>query len=593
MNLKFFLISMTVVAVVSDTMLHPFYPQFFASAFGMTDARHVGLYIAACCFTVMLAFPFWALVAKRVPALQLLVYTQLAAGLLSILLGYGSDSLLEFWLAALSMLAFKSSYLLIYPYVMSLERKEQHIGTIGLLAVIVHFGAILGSLLGGLALEVLEPRQVFFVMAGGDFVQTLICLFLLRHGSFDRQRQAPAPEPVPRQATDILPKGFLYKLGAVMLIFYFSAYLSRPFFSLYWESISAFDSKIASGIVFAIPGVVALFALWLNKRTGKQGSAYHGVVAAVLLGICGLLLQASRQEAVVLVGQCVFGWALFQSTVRLDLLLFELSTPTSYATDFSKILFFQNLGVLMSSFAAGSLVDAYGLQIPFIAAALGFMLTAVLYRRLFSAEEVGDEPHGDVVNTVTGPEERGMSANDVVFSKPVPRVGNFHLRALRIPQDMAVVHDWVNRAYAKYWGMVGHSVAEVESAYVEIARHAQVFLGFHNDKPAFLLERYCAMQDPVGRHYDVQPGDYGMHILVAPAQRRISNFTWHVFTAVMDFMFSDAAVERVVVEPDVRNEKIHVLNKRAGFEYQKIIELPRKTAHLAFCTRDQYAAALK
>ncbi len=385
MNLKFFLVSMTVVAVVSDTMLHPFYPQFFASAFGMTDARHVGLYIAACCFTVMLAFPFWAWVARRVPALQLLVYTQLAAGLLSILC-YWSDSLLEFWLTALSMLVFKGSYLLIYPYVMSLEDKEKHVGTIGLLSVIVHFGSILGAVLGGLVLEVFEPRQVFFVMAGGDFMQMLICLFLLRHGGLERQARTPALEPVSRQATDTLPRGFLYKLGAIMSIFYFSAYLSRPFFSLYWESISSFDSKIASGFVFAIPGVVALFALWLNQRTGKQGSAYHGIVVAVLLGACGLLLQASPQEVVVLAGQCVFGWALFQATVRLDLLLFELSTPTSYATDFSKINFFQNLGLLVSSFAAGSLVDAYGLQIPFIAAALGFVLTAVLYRQLFNAE---------------------------------------------------------------------------------------------------------------------------------------------------------------------------------------------------------------
>lgn len=186
-----------------------------------------------------------------------------------------------------------------------------------------------------------------------------------------------------------------------------------------------------------------------------------------------------------------------------------------------------------------------------------------------------------------------MSADIAVFRKHVPQVGDFHLGPLRIPEDMPRVHDWVNREYAKYWGMVGQSVSEVESAYVEIRKHSKVFLGFHNDKPAFLLECYSPATDPVGKHYAVQPGDRGMHILVAPAERPIANFTWHVFTVTMDFLFSDAAVNRIVVEPDVRNEKIHVLNKRARFEYQKIIELPRKTAHLAFCTRDQYRAALK
>jgi len=179
-----------------------------------------------------------------------------------------------------------------------------------------------------------------------------------------------------------------------------------------------------------------------------------------------------------------------------------------------------------------------------------------------------------------------------LFLKHVPCLGDIHLRHLRMPADIPLIHDWVTREYAKYWGMQGSSIKEVEVAYVKILEHSQVFIGFHNDKPAFLLERYRAREDQVGKYYDVQPGDYGMHILVAPADQRIPNFTWHIFTAIMDYIFSDARVERIVVEPDIRNEKIHILNKRAGFEYQKIIELPNKNAYLGFCTREQYHASL-
>lgn len=194
------------------------------------------------------------------------------------------------------------------------------------------------------------------------------------------------------------------------------------------------------------------------------------------------------------------------------------------------------------------------------------------------------------MNTARGWGERRANA---VFRKRVPPLGDFWLRPLRMSEDIAVIHDWVSREYATYWGMVGHSLEQVEAGYVEICRHAQVFLGFHNDEPAFLLECYDPAMDPVGKHYATQPGDRGMHVLVAPAERRVAGFTWTVFAVVMDFLFSDPAVRRVVVEPDVRNEKIHALNKRAGFEYQKIIELPKKTAYLAFCTRDRYAAALE
>lgn len=188
-----------------------------------------------------------------------------------------------------------------------------------------------------------------------------------------------------------------------------------------------------------------------------------------------------------------------------------------------------------------------------------------------------------------------MRRQDPCFEKDVPAVGRFTLRMLDVPDDIPLVHRWVTHERAKYWGMQQQSVDDVESAYREILRQpgSSVFLGFHDDEPAFLVERYHPMEDVVGRYYDARPGDRGMHILVAPTDRPIAQFTWHVFTVVMDFLFSEDSVERIVVEPDVRNEKIHRLNRRAGFEYQDIIQLPKKTAYLAFCTRARYQTALK
>ena len=47
MSLKHSLIALTLISVVADTMLLPFYPQFFSQAFGVDSAQHVGFYIAA------------------------------------------------------------------------------------------------------------------------------------------------------------------------------------------------------------------------------------------------------------------------------------------------------------------------------------------------------------------------------------------------------------------------------------------------------------------------------------------------------------------------------------------------------------------
>lgn len=377
MSARVFLIAVTAIAVVSDSMLIPFYPQLFADAFGVTDPVHVGSYIAACCFTVMVALPFWAFAAAHVRVLGLLIFTQLAAGLFSALC-YWSDSALEFWVLSLSMFVFKASYLLVYPFVMSLEPKQNQFGTIGLLSVIVHFGGIFGAVFSGFLLRLFEPRHVLLAMAASDVIQALACIAFGK-----RVHEAAATAAGERSASleggAHRRGGFLVKLSLVMLVFYFSAFVVRPFFSTHWESVSASTNTIVTGLVFAIPGVVALISLRVTKQQAVSSGA---LVAAICAAFAGCLLQAVRHELAIVAGRCVFGWAIFHVAVRLDLLLFERSRPEAYGRDFSKIHIFQQLGVLVSSFAAGSLVAEHGLRAPFLTAAIGFLGTAALCRYL-------------------------------------------------------------------------------------------------------------------------------------------------------------------------------------------------------------------
>ncbi|SEO71338.1 Protein N-acetyltransferase, RimJ/RimL family [Flavobacterium sp. CF108] len=184
-------------------------------------------------------------------------------------------------------------------------------------------------------------------------------------------------------------------------------------------------------------------------------------------------------------------------------------------------------------------------------------------------------------------------ANDVVFVKTIPGLGVFELRPLDMELDIPLIHNWVNRDYAVYWEMNGFSVEEVKNTYYNIQEKAQVYIGKFNNNVAFLLECYDPKDDIVGKYYEAEKGDKGMHILVAPSEKPIPNFTWNIFTVILDFIFSDAKSQRIVVEPDARNHKIHLLNKRAGFIFQRVLDLPHKQAHLEFCTREDYYKALQ
>lgn len=389
MSLKSGLILLTLVSVVADTMLLPFYPQFFSAEFNQHSPEHVGFYIAACCFTVMITFPLWAKAAKRINELHLWVYTQIGAGCLGISC-YFVEDLVAFWLLSQSMLVFKASYLLIYPYVMRLEEKDKHLGVASLFSILMHFGAIGGALIGGLMLEYINPRGVYLIMAGTDALQVLVCLYIIYY------KKVPFLQPQPTsQHSEVAGesderfskgKGYVYSLGMISLLFYFSVFLIRPFFSRYWESVSNLSNELIAGAVYSIPGWIALFGLWINHRQKGQRNNYTIILNAFFLGLLGVFIQGIESPAAVVIGRCIFGWALFQITVRLEVVMFELSHKDDYAIDFSKIHLFQNIGVLLASFSVGSIVSQFDLQMPFWASFLGLTTTAIVFFAVFRSQ---------------------------------------------------------------------------------------------------------------------------------------------------------------------------------------------------------------
>jgi len=186
-----------------------------------------------------------------------------------------------------------------------------------------------------------------------------------------------------------------------------------------------------------------------------------------------------------------------------------------------------------------------------------------------------------------------LYSSEIRFRREWPDIGTLALRPLDIARDIETVFDWVSRDYARFWGMNGDSREQVADFYREMQESdsAQAYLGLHDGRPAFLVECYDPAHDPVGEHYTVRPGDRGMHFLVAPTPDGgpIHGFSQAVIDTIVAFLFSDSDTRRIVVEPDVTNAKIHPLNRRAGFVYDREIRLAEKTAHLAFCTRDSSA----
>lgn len=168
----------------------------------------------------------------------------------------------------------------------------------------------------------------------------------------------------------------------------------------------------------------------------------------------------------------------------------------------------------------------------------------------------------------------------------------FTLRPLDPDADLDLVHDWVTQERAVFWGMTDHTREQVREVYAFLAsldtHHAYLVHEGRDgsERSVAIFQTYEPERDPVGEVYDVQPGDLGVHLFVGPGDR-VPGFTGALTRFVVGEVLTDPAVRRIVVEPDVRNERSVARFLREGFVPGPVVDLGHKTAQLAFLTRDQ------
>lgn len=156
------------------------------------------------------------------------------------------------------------------------------------------------------------------------------------------------------------------------------------------------------------------------------------------------------------------------------------------------------------------------------------------------------------------------------------------------PSDVDLIYRWVTEERAQFWGMRAHTrdyVLEIYEYLDSLATH-HAYLVQLDGRPVAIFQTYEPAADPVGEFYDVQPGDFGIHLMMGPpdgGQR--PGFTGAIMRVLIDHVLANPAVQRIVVEPDARNAKAVARFVRAGFELGPELQLPEKPARLAFYRR--------
>jgi len=360
--------------IFSETLLSPFYPQFFRSVFGIADVGYAGYYIFACRLTVILCAPLWGALARRVTARHLLLVGQAGAAVITALMASARDAG-DFLVLSVVLLTFKSSYLLLYPLLVQMAGQEQRAATVSRYQMVLHAAVILSALAGAWMVNLSAPLRLFYAVAATDVVQLILCALALRSSPTRAQLgdapggrvDAPASNPaIPGAGSHSI--GATVALGFVIVTFHLASNVVRPYFTAYLQA-QAGLSLAASSLLFLAPHTAAIGAMLCRGRTtlGKRpGKVY--LLHVSLLGLSLSLQGWSSNLAAVLVGRLLYGFSLVIAQAALEIHVFASGGQRGLYLPYTLAASAQNGGLLGAPLLASSLVRLHGLLAPLLAA---------------------------------------------------------------------------------------------------------------------------------------------------------------------------------------------------------------------------------
>lgn len=163
-------------------------------------------------------------------------------------------------------------------------------------------------------------------------------------------------------------------------------------------------------------------------------------------------------------------------------------------------------------------------------------------------------------------------------------------REVSLDRDLGLLHTWLNSEHVLPYWQQNDPLPVVRDTIAERAADDDqtLYIGSLDHTPMSYWEAYWPSADRIGKYYDAEPTDQGFHVLIGPPEYLGRGYAAPLMKAMTAFQFQHRETGRIVVEPDVRNERmIHVL-ETCGFEPQREVELSDKTGLLMFCWRDAF-----
>ncbi|MFC4436305.1 MULTISPECIES: GNAT family N-acetyltransferase [Natrialbaceae] len=170
------------------------------------------------------------------------------------------------------------------------------------------------------------------------------------------------------------------------------------------------------------------------------------------------------------------------------------------------------------------------------------------------------------------------------------------LRRASLERDLGRLHAWLGSEHVKpYWQLDLPLPAFRDRLEAKLADdHLTPYVGCLDHVPMSYWECYWAAEDDVANHYDAEPTDQGVHLLIGPEEYLGRGYALPLLRAVVAMQFRHLETDRVIAEPDARNERAIGVFEDCGFEPRGEFRFDEaeKDALLLVCERDRFESEI-
>ncbi len=164
-------------------------------------------------------------------------------------------------------------------------------------------------------------------------------------------------------------------------------------------------------------------------------------------------------------------------------------------------------------------------------------------------------------------------------------------RCADIQRDLALFHYWHNRPDVdRMWDLAGTKQAHRDYLVKQTRDpHSMPVIGYFDGVPFGYFEVYWTPEDRLGVHYDCQPYDRGVHMLVGNPAFRGGEFfvNWAVSLQHAIFL-DDERTQHVMGEPRADNLHVVKISASVGLKKLKEFDFPHKRAALLCSERAHF-----